>query len=576
MTAKKSRISDKYTTKPRQKIPLTRDGFDKYVLADEKKDGKVKKKVYTKKELAEIKRKEKEEANVKAFHAGGPIINNVQEIPSSYLGVNGEQYSQEQIDNWKPHNRLSVFDTGKEMPLTAAESTNRQKQQNWAPQYFVNPMQDLDLIVVESVLKNTFVGPLMNALTKFIVGTGMRPELEVLEPKGDEEDQKEIDNNQHIIKDLLAIDKNISSDDARSDVPFIEKIAALIDVTNSFNRGALIFGYDRPVEVNGVKYKEIPSSLKFAHPRDLGIIKVSDDSWALESFQWRPSYYMIESSQAIYTWNPLISAKIHNSWLYGGSLVLPMLDAARVMRKVIAVDFPAIAEASWGGAYVITVKPQGQTAAQKQAEYQKVASGIVRGGVTILMEDKEDVSFNQISFDPKIQELETMLSFLIKHCVASLGLPNAMFFDEQSSTRDTLLGKLQFAISTVINPMRETLGRQICAQWYARWFKVMYGEKEEYKKFRIKIVWDDLHIESFIDRIEAVNEVDSRKQLTDEAYGELASIDNYEGKVDTDAETVPGGDQKKMSIPDGQGGETQIKQKKPKGKPQGFPPGMMG
>ncbi|MCE2505905.1 MAG: hypothetical protein J4F36_05455 [Nitrosopumilaceae archaeon] len=45
------------------------------------------------------------------------------------------------------------------------------------------------------------------------------------------------------------------------------------------------------------------------------------------------------------------------------------------------------------------------------------------------------------------------------------------------------------------------------------------------------MVWDDLHIEEWFDNIEAVNELDSRKQLTDDAYGELTGIENYPNKV---------------------------------------------
>ena len=96
------------------------------------------------------------------------------------------------------------------MPLTAAQIENKYGQKNnWNPHYFINPMQDLDYIVIEAILKNTFVGALMNAFTKFIVGTGFRPELELINPdkENDENNINEINNNQEIINDLMEIDR---------------------------------------------------------------------------------------------------------------------------------------------------------------------------------------------------------------------------------------------------------------------------------------------------------------------------------------------------------------------------------
>ena len=242
---------------------------------------------------------------------------------------------------------------------------------------------------------------------------------------------------------------------------------------------------------------------------------------------------------------------------------LPMLDATRVIRKIIGVDFPAMAEATWAGMFILAVKPQGQTADQKRAEYKGVASNLVRGGPNILMEDPDNLSFNSVDFSPKITEFKDLTDFLIRYCVATLGLPQTMFFDESTSNRSTMIGKIQLAISTVINPVREQFGRQICSQWYQRWFELLYKDKPELLKiFRIKMVWDDLHIETWFDKIEAVNELDARHQLTDEAYGELTGIENYVNKIDKDAETTPGGSGgNKINMSDGEGGSLEIKKK---------------
>ena len=443
-------------------------------------------------------------------------------------------YSENVIQNWIPHMSMSIADRNSGAALTAAQVERKRENNSLVANYFVNPMQDLDYIVIEAMLKNTFVGALMNAFTKFIVGTGFRPELELINPdqENDENNINELKKNQEVITNLREIDRQLDTNTpGYQDVSFVEKIAALIDTTNSFNRSSLMFTYEKPVKINGKLYKQIPSGLKFAHARDLGIIEVSD-SWRLKAVQWRNAYYMVPSTDIIHLWNPLISAKYHNAWFYGGSMVLPMLDAARVIRKIIGVDFPAMAEATWAGMFILAVKPQGQEQSQKQSEYTAIAANLVRGGPNVLMEDPEEVSFNSVDFSPKVTEFKDLTDFLIRYCVATLGLPQTMFFDESASNRATMIGKIQLAISTVINPLREQFGRQICDQWYQRWFELLYKDNQEIlQKFRIKMVWDDLHIEEWFDNIEAVNELDSRKQLTDDAYGELTGIENYPNKV---------------------------------------------
>ena len=198
--------------------------------------------------------------------------------------------------------------------------------------------------MIEGILKTTFVGPAMTTLTRFIVGTGFHPELELITPSGnDEADAKKIAKDQDIIETMNRIDRSLDTmDDGTLDVPFIDKVAMMIENSNCFNRAALIFAYDEqePFELDGVAYPEIPVGMKVAHPRDLGIIEVDGNTWALKSVQWRHNYDMLPLKDMIYLWNPLDSAKYHDAWFYGGSKVLPMMDAARTMRSIIGDDFP--------------------------------------------------------------------------------------------------------------------------------------------------------------------------------------------------------------------------------------------
>lgn len=548
-TQKKPKVNLK--RKSKQKAPLTFSGYTDYFIK--------------RRETLNAKG-ETVKTEIKVSHASGPILNSQQQIKTSFLNPE-VQYDQDLVENWIPHMTYSVVDEDTGQALSAADAdSRREKNTNWIPHYFVNPLQDLDYLVIEAIARMTFVGPLFDALLKFIVGTGFRPELELINPDKDEDkNEKLIEENQEVIDTLIGIDNQLSKDDSQDlDTSFTEKITAMISVTNIFNRGSLMFGYEEPIKVNGTTYKEIPSSLKFAHPRDLGIIEADPGTWRLRSVQWRNAYYMVPAKDMIYLWNPLISAKTRNSWLYGDSMLLPMLDASRVIRKNIGVNFPAMAEATWAGLFILAIKPQGQTITDKEKEYDQVVKNFVRGAPNILMEDPEDVKSFSTDFNPKIKEFADLTEMLLRYCVASTGLPHSMFYDESTSNRSTMIGKIQMATSTVINPMRQWIGREISNQWYNRWFRLIYKDKKDLMKtFRIKMVFDDLRIEEWFDKIEAVNDLDSRKQLTDAAYGEMAGIENYVNKIEADAEVTPGGEGKsKFQFGDDKGNNFEIKKRK--------------
>ena len=173
--------------------------------------------------------------------------------------------------------------------------------------------------------------------------------------------------------------------------------------------------------------------------------------------------------------------------------------------------------------------------------YEQIRDSLHRGTVNFLMEDPDDVSVNDVHFDPKIKEFMELNDFLIKYCIASIGLPNSMFFDEASSNRSTLLGKIQLATSTVIEPTRQVLARQLNQQWYMRWFRLLFKDDKAWGVVRPKMTFDDLHIDQWFDKISAVNEIDARHQLLDKPYGELAGIPDYPNRIDPDEETVAGG-----------------------------------
>lgn len=437
----------------------------------------------------------------------------------SYLGHESE-FDQDTIKDWIPKFGVVAVDadTGKPLHKLDAASTAMSN-------YYVNPHTDLDLIAIHAICRDTIVGGLMNSLTRFLCGRGFRPELELISPSEDsEKNEKKIKAHKKVIDELLKIDNQISHYNA---ISFFEFITILIDGTNTFGRSCLLID----------DFKN-PKHIKFCHARDMGITEISQMG-ILKSVQIRGFTDQIKAENLIYLWNPLVSSKYHLSWMYGASLVMPMLDAARVLHQVIGVDFKALAESAWAGSYLLTVRPQGGDDASKNDEYTQIASGLSRGGASILLENPEDTKSEQIDFKGEFDGLVKMNDHLIKYAVATLGLPQSLFFDESSTNRSTMLAKIQLTLETNIEPMRATLSRQIADQWYMRHFERLYPKLKD--EFRIVIRFDDLAIAEWYDLVTSTLALDSRAKLKDDRFGKLLGLSNYQHMIADDATVTPGG-----------------------------------
>lgn len=488
-------------------------------------------------------------------HAAGPIRGKRSKFNPMVFGDAGI-YDEDTINNWTPHMQLAVHDEKTGKPLSAAEITyRRNSKQNWIPTTFSNPAQSLDYITFEAHSRSTIGGPMLRTLVQFIVGKGIVPELELINPSEDSiANQKEIDDNQDIIRDLKQVENQLSFDpDGNLDVPFQEKIASLILNAISFNRSALINRYDHPITIDDKSYGEIPSSMMNAHARDLGMIRTNPQTSRLEAFVWNNAGGFVDVNDSVYLWNPLVSANTRNSMYYGDSMMVPMIDALRTVRTNIGVNFQAMGENAYSGLGLIIVKPEGQTDSEKESEYEDVSRRMVPATTNFLFKDPKDVDYHDVNYNPQVEQFIKMNESLVKYCAATLGMPHAMFYDESASNRATMIGKIQLATSTVINPLRQWINRALSPQTYDKWFRIMNKDDEELlKKFKVIMRFEDLHISEWYDNVEGALELDSRKQLTDDQFGKLVGLDNYPGMVETDAITTPGGSgSNKMTIGSG-------------------------
>ena len=339
----------------------------------------------------------------------------------------------------------NIPETYEEIKVLSAAMKQPDYQQ---PRMYVNPMQDIDYMIITGLMKTTFGGPLMESYTKFMVGTGFRCELVLRKPSGDKKKDKETLEKFKYVKEALdEIDRKMDdNDEGALDIPFVDLVTQAVSAAWIYNRAVLKFQYGKPVEVMGKTYKGIPTAMQYIHPRELGAIEVNQAGQLLRVAESTMNN-LIETKDMIYVWNPIVTAVEPNATWYGGSKVLPMVDALRQLRYTLSRAFPSMSKNAWAGLFLLFVKPQGQTEAVKQQEYEQVMSSMPRGDGAALMEDPEDVAVENITFDAKFEELKNVAEFCIKTCIAKLGLPNSMFFDEASfESKLPCLGKIQLAI----------------------------------------------------------------------------------------------------------------------------------
>ncbi len=493
-------------------------------------------------------------------------------LPGMEPGSLPIEYRKVVEDQWIPNPQLTVYDHTEKVALTAAEADEKRKLSNrWMPQYFQNPLQSYDYIVYESLVKNSLLGPVMRTLIKFIMGTGFRPELELKIPTNDEKaDAKLIADNEKVISTLLQFDRAVTERGGTDgiDISFGVKMTNMIQNMLIYNRSCAVFVYDEknPIKIGEKEYPDLPVNLVDFHPKDMGMVKISPESHKMVSLQINQISGFVSTDDMIYLWNSEYAAPIWNAKYYGGSMMMPIIDAARVIRSTISSIIPAINENMVGGLYHIFVEPQGGTEAQKKQEYTSITEATEFGTSNVFMISPDRVKYENVNFDPKIAELIEMFTMLVKYVLANANVPQIGFFDEAAANHATAVEKIQLTISTVINPMRGWIGDEIARQWYNRIFvKIFEKDKKILNTFRIKVAFDDLQVETLKERAEGLEIIERRAPLTHEKAGEILQIDGYEDSIDQDREAVPAREEFEVQSKDamGQNQNFKVKSNKP-------------
>ena len=490
-------------------------------------------------------KKPTEEKQKPIYHAVG-VIPTEQEAPKPTAYHDGvyQKFPPELIRNHVPQYNVVPFSNGQTpKPLSAAQiSQRRQKNKTFFPKFFMNPYQDLDYMVLQDIYANSIAGRIIDRLIEMLFGNGIKPVLKLRNPKdaGDEKlQQKEIENNQKIIDDLIAVDEALGDPDDEID-PYLDtdintKFLALVKNAFVFGRSMIIKEFLKPVKLaDGRVIAGIPNVLKVIHSRDMGLIEIDQESWKLKSVNVRFTGQQVVPQQMIYiehgSDNP-----VYNALHYGYSAMQSMIGASRSLKQMIEVDFPTISKHVWAGIGFMFIKPEGTTPAQKQAELDQINSIARAGRLNSLMLNPEDVKVDFQDFNPKINELVQLADFLIRYNIAQTGMPQAIFAQEKDSNRATLIGKIRFFMDSVVRNHQKWICQEFAKQWYMPNFKAIYGKDSEiFKKFKIDCEFEPLKIEAFDDAADAVIKINKEFPLSDKAAGDLLGIENFEAMRDPD------------------------------------------
>ena len=514
-----------------------------------------------------ISNKKPDSSKEKISHAVGVI--NSEEDANEQQGDYHEgvykKYPTETVNTWIPQYNVVPYSHGQTpRPLSGAQIQtirNRSKSNTFFPKFFMNPYQDLDYMVLQDIYANTIAGRIIDKTVDVMHGTGMKPILKLRNPNqvGDEEaQQKKLEDGQQIIDDLIAVDENIGDPDDTNDdfldVDFNTKMKALTRNSAVFGRDMAIKEFLKPVVIRGKSFANIPNVLKIIHPRDMGIVEIDQPSWKLKSIQIRFTAQNITPRQMMYLEHSS-NNPIFNGLHYGYSMMQSMIGASRTLRQMIEKDYPTITKHVWAGYGFLTVKPQGTTESAKEKERDDILANLRTGRWNLLLENPEDVKIDAKDISPKIAELVQLADFLIRYNIAQVGIPQGLFTQEKDSNRATLIGKMRFFMTGVIKNYQDWVTQQNSKQWYMPNFKAMYGDKKEFKEYRIDAEFQPMKFENWQDLVEGVTKLNKITPLTTKAIGELVDIDDFESKVDPD---IPRTQQKSFDVDDGEGNTSTV------------------
>ena len=514
------------------------------------------------------------------------------------------------LENYIPQNQIQPLDVeinqGKiisQAPFVAGKKDNGQVL---FPKFFINPLNALDMIVLQDVYMHTICGSIIDILTSFTVGKGVRPTLKLnseniedikkikiqkndetegsqqTSEKGEEgsplqeDETKEelqarvLDENKWLLDPLIAIDDSFS--DPKQTDPFLDetwndKVEALIRNHWIFGRDMLTYEYfdDKIFVWNDKKFPDIPNVVKVIHPRDIGFVQPDQPTQKLAAVSLMFSNNMIEANDMLYL-EHVQNSPIYNAKYFGYSKMMRMLGDGRSLRKLKDRDFPNVASIGYAGFSIIAFGADTKGSDQELSQNTAFVNNMTVGAPNaISLEDPEHgMKVHDVNTNPQIREMIEMAQYHAEAAAKSAEVPTTLVSKEKDPNRDTLLGVLRLFKENVIRNHQSKIGKVLDAQWYMKNWRIIYKDnKDVLKNFHVECEFEDIKLESWDDLVSSVVELSKLNPLKAEALGELLGIANYQSKIDPEGKPL----QDTSTMIDNEGNEITTT-KKPAKKPK--------
>ena len=271
---------------------------------------------------------------------------------------------------------------------------------------------------------------------------------------------------------------------------------------------------------------------------------------------------IIESSDMLYLEHNS-NSPIYNGKHYGYSKMQRMIGDGRSLRKLKDRDFPNVASIGYAGFSVIAFQADTKGSEKETEQNTTFVNNLTVGSpnATTLEDPVNGMHVHNIDTDPKIKEMIEMAHYHAEAAAKSAEVPTTLVSKEKDPNRDTLLGILRLFMENVIRRHRSVIGKKIAAQWYMKNFRILYKKDEKIlENFHVEAEFDDFKLESWADLVDSVVQLSKIKPLKAQAIGELLGIENYESKVDPEAESLQDG----MEFTDNEGNTLNMSKSKTK------------
>ena len=475
-----------------------------------------------------------------------------------------KEFSASSHDQWD----FSAMDVPQRKRMNAPtrlEVLNKQfKESNipLRPRYYHNPLQYFDHVLLADGYTNSFAGTVVDSYVDFVMPKTIKPVLKLRCPvdAGDKNaQQKLIKDNQEIIDKLEAIDrwysdKGVKEHDPFMDIPLQQKFKALITNSLTFGRDALVYENWKHLPVVTVgkeEYKGLPNATKLMHPIDMGMVEIDEYTWKLGGMYVYNDRSYIPKAQMLYLVHKYQSPMIGSNY-YGFPIIQRAIDPFRLLRRIFARNYQQFIRTSYSGMGAFIFDSTQYPDDVRKKIRTAIKNSYVAGEIAVIdYANIKDFQFVEFKIRPEIAGLQSLQEQLIKVIIGITGMPQSLIFDEAAATRATLVGRIVSFLNNQIQSVRTQFADQISSQWYMKVFRTIYADdKDLLEKFYIDCTFEEMELETKLEKIDRLLAETSLNPMTDDYLGEELNDPDYLEHVDTEKRD----EQNKMGAMGGPGG----------------------